>query len=564
MTTTLDAPSETVGRALRRDGRARSDRAVPWVLFALALAAYSATAAGGPTEWDSVSLMFGVDGFDVSQATPHAPGYWLYVFAGRVVRAVTPLSTHDSLVAAAAVAAAGTVALAYVLGRSLSGRWLGLAGAAVLFTSPFVAFYGSSVGSYAFDALASVVLLLLAWRACPGSWHAVAAAGALGLATGARQSSIVLLGPLALVAAVRGVRNLRGAVAVAGAGLVGLAVWVVPMAVEQPGGLGVVTENGARIWRESVTVSSPFYGAPAEGVRYNLGQATGYTVAAVALLVPLAVLAVGFLLRRRAEGRRRDLDSGGPVADRPLTGERFVLTPPVLLAVAAVPPFVFVALFHFGKAGYVLSYLPALVLLLLWPLARLPHRLRLGFTAALAVVCLIQGQRFLQGDPGILPSALTDRGAWFTESRFGAPYRLTTAAMAEVVRDTDRYRSLADLFDPERDVLVYVHLNGGHRFRHAMLTLPQFRVHLLQFEFHEYSGRGRRWVHERDHRVELAPGARAVLVVDEPRDEVLDMVARGTATAVQLPSGPTVYVVPAGVTVYGVPLVTDPSLAGRS
>lgn len=563
MTTTLDAPPATVGLATRTDQATGPDRAVPWVLFAVALAVYTATAATGPTEWDSVSLMFGVDGFDVTQAAPHAPGYWLYVFSGRMIRTLTPLGTHDSLVAAAALAAAATVALVYVLGRSLSGRWLGGAAAGVIFTSPFIAFYGSSVGSYSFDALASVVLLLMAWRAHPGSWHGIAAAGALGLAAGVRQSSIVLLGPLALVAAVRSVRTVRAAAAVAGAGLVGLAVWVVPMSLEQPGGLGVVTTNSSRIWRESVTVSSPLYGAPAEGVRYNLGQAGGYTLAAVALLLPIAAVAVVVLhVRRRVHHGSQDLDR--PRSRRyGLPSGRPRLSAPVLLTLAAVPPSVFLALFHFGKAGYVLSYLPALVLLLLWPVAHLPNRLRITLTAGIVLACLIQGQRFLGGDPGILPARFAEGRPWFTQSRFGAPYRLTTAAMSQVTQDTDRYRALTTVFDPQRYVLVYVHMNGGHRYRHAMLTLPRFRAHLIQGPFHEYSGRNRRWNHERDHELELPPGARAVLVVDEPRAEVLQLVASGVARAVRLPTGPTVYVVPAGVTVYGVPLVTDASLDER-
>ena len=54
---------------------------VPWLLGAVALAARLATAAGQPTEWDSVQLVLGVDGFDVRVETPHAPGYWLYVAA---------------------------------------------------------------------------------------------------------------------------------------------------------------------------------------------------------------------------------------------------------------------------------------------------------------------------------------------------------------------------------------------------------------------------------------------------------------------------------------------------
>ncbi|MDP9387698.1 MAG: hypothetical protein M3Q48_07155, partial [Actinomycetota bacterium] len=205
MATTLDAPRlRPAHRARRR--RPDLERAVPAALFIVALAVYATFAAEWPTEWDSVSLVFSVDRFDVTDASPHAPGYWLYVAAGRLVRAVTPLGPADSLLAASALAAAATVALAYMVGRSLGGRWLGVVAAAGLLTSPFLAFYGSSVASYPFDALASLVLLHLAWRSRPGSWHAPAAAAALALAGGARQTSLVLLAPLALVAVVRGLR----------------------------------------------------------------------------------------------------------------------------------------------------------------------------------------------------------------------------------------------------------------------------------------------------------------------------------------------------------------------
>jgi hypothetical protein len=55
------------------------------------------TAAHRPTESDSVQLTLGVDGFDVRLETPHAPGYWLYVAAGRVLRALGPLDATGSL-----------------------------------------------------------------------------------------------------------------------------------------------------------------------------------------------------------------------------------------------------------------------------------------------------------------------------------------------------------------------------------------------------------------------------------------------------------------------------------
>ena len=555
MTLTLDAPARRPAPPSARGQRV--ERAVPAGLFAAALAMYAAAAAAWPTEWDSVSLVFGVDRFDVTQASPHAPGYWLYVALGRLVHAVTPLGTADSLLAASALAAAGTVALAWTVGRAMGGRWLGAAAAGVLLTSPFVAFYGSSVGTYPFDALASLVLLHLALRARPGSWHAPAAAAALGLSGGVRQSSLLLLAPVALVALARAARRApspgRVLLASAAAGAAGVAVWLVPMALEQPGGLGAVREAGGRIWREAVEVSSPVYGAPAAGVRYNVGQATGYTLAAVAGLVPVTVAAL-VLARRRSHGASLD-----PVPPR--CGPR--ITPPVLLAVAALPPFAFVTVFHFGKAGYVLSYLPALVLLLLWPACGLARRPRLVAGVVVAAACAVQVLRFW-GAPGILPSSLADTGGlWFTESRFGAPYRLTASAIRDTDADVERLLTLGRAFDPASDELVFMYLNGGHRFRHAMLALPEFRMHYLQLGFHEWSASGRRWHHERDHVVELAPGARAVFVVDEPRTEILRLVGVGVALPIRLENGPTVYRVPAGVTVYGVRLVAGPAPAPR-
>ncbi|MGH9281433.1 MAG: hypothetical protein ACRD0S_00695, partial [Acidimicrobiales bacterium] len=282
-----------------------------------------------------------------------------------------------------------------------------------------------------------------------------------------------------------------------------------------------------------------------------------YTLAAVGLLLPLPLLA--FAVARWQARRPATLQLGETTAPPPPARPR--LSPPLLLAIAALPPFLFVTVFHFGKAGYVLSYLPALVLLLLWPASRLAGPQRLVATGVVAVVCAVQLLRFA-GAPGLLPESMVDGGGpWFTRSRFGAPYRLTAASLRSTDDDVERHLALGRTFDPASDELVYAYMNGGHRFRHSMLTLPQFRQHYLQLGFHEWVTSGRRWHHERDHVLELAPGHDAVLVVDDPGPEVLALVDQGVARPIQLDTGPTVYVVPPGVTVYGVHLTTGPAPA---
>jgi hypothetical protein len=257
-----------------------------------------------PTEWDSAQFVMALDRFDVRQHLPHSPGYWLYVALGRLVRALSPLSGHRSLLLVTALGSAATVAVTYVAGRDIGGRWLGLAAAGFLLTSPFAWFYGAVAGTYGFDALADVSLLVLAWRARPGSRHGLYAALVLGLAAGLRQMTPILLAPLALVAAVRSVRSLRAAAAAAVAGLAATLVWIVPLALEQPGGLPVWRAVSSEHWHADVSSTSPLAGAPLRAWGHNLAHASAYGLAATA---PLLVLAAAGRLTRLDPLDRRAL-----------------------------------------------------------------------------------------------------------------------------------------------------------------------------------------------------------------------------------------------------------------
>ena len=67
---------------------------------------------------------------------------------------------------------------------------MGLAAGVVVATCPFAWFNGSIVATYAFDMVTCPLLIILAWRAHPGSWHGVGAAVSLGILAGFRQSLI--------------------------------------------------------------------------------------------------------------------------------------------------------------------------------------------------------------------------------------------------------------------------------------------------------------------------------------------------------------------------------------
>jgi dolichol-phosphate mannosyltransferase len=514
--------------------RDRLVRRAPWLLAAATFLACIGFRPEYPTDWDSVNLMLGVDRFDVTHHSPHPPGYWLYVFLGRVVRFLTPLDAEASLAVLSAAAAGAAVGLTYVVGHRWAGPWLGWAAAGFVMTSPFLLFFGAIPSTYAFDALIAVLLVLLAARAQPGSPHAWIAAGVLGLGGGLRQTSLLVFGPIVLVAVAASVRSLRAAGAVAIAGAAGVAAWLVPMLLEQPGGWTRYRAFSDKFLTDTLLRTSVLRGAARSDVVNNLGQATGYTVGAVLVLLPVATLGAGLYLLARRRGQEPT--------------PRYAL----LLWLCVLASLAFVIVVHFGKAGYVLSYLPASALLLLRPAARVRPRPRLVLTALVALACLVDLQRFVSA-AGILPGGILDQeSAWFTQQRHGAPYRVTRPLMRETDRATRAYLTLAREFDPARDALVYVLGNGGHRFRHAGWTLPQFTLHLVQ--------PGVRWNHQRDRvmwftedRVVPVPvGGRAVFVLDVPVPETLQLEAEGRVTPHRLRTGPIVWVARPGTTMFGV------------
>jgi hypothetical protein len=214
----------------------------------------------------------------------------------------------------------------------------------------------------------------------------------------------------------------------------------------------------------------------------------------------------------------------------------------------------FVVLMHFGKAGYVLSYLPAAALLALWPASRLARRQRLGAGIVVALVCVVDLQRFLLGG-GVLPGFARDHRPWFTQGAYGAPYRVTRATIDQTDQEADAYRAIASRFDPRRDVLVYVWLDGAHRYRHAMYTMPQFTIDMVHDGVVENAGHRLRWSHPYARQLAVPEGGHAVLVLDEPRPDLFALERAGKAQEVQLETGPLVWQVDPGVTVFGVAMV---------
>jgi hypothetical protein len=419
--------------------------------------------------WDAVQFALALREYDVVKHQPHPPGYILYVGLGRAVNAWLgdPTATYVLL---AVVFSGLTTFVVYLMARALYDRATALAAASVLAVSPLFWFYGSVGLTYAGEALFASTVAYFAFRALEGSeTDAWLAAGYLALAAGMRQSLLFLLLPMWLVACAVGVRRARTlAVGAAILGTLTLA-WFVPM-VMLTGGLGRYLAASMQL-ADSVVRPTSIVGGPLETTLRMSRYLLESVLVALGPLA-LAVLLVPWYARRHGWGRRE-----------------------WLLIAWIAPPVAVYTLVHFGQAGYVLTFLPALVVLLARVLvtalaeAAAPagrRGLRPALTAAAVVlVVLVNGAFFVNARP--LPRDFDpSKPAWrlaAEDEAFDWIFSRTAAALREheeVVRTyVDAIRGLY----PAEDTVVITELGNARSYpwlRHAMFYLPEYSIFELR------------------------------------------------------------------------------------
>jgi hypothetical protein len=539
-------PATTMTRAewQRKARRPAGLTAMPWIVTLVTLVLRLLTAATSPTDWDSAQYAAAVGHFDVTHGQPQPPGYWLYVVAGRLIHRVTGLGTIHSLVLVAALASAAAAGLTALAGRDLGGWWVGLAAGTVVATCPFAWFSGSIVATYSFDMLACALLIILAWRARPGSWHGVAAVVALGILCGFRQSILQSFAVLALLAVIGSTRHWArlGLTVAAGAGAIG--VWLIPMSLSQPGGV-TAWLHATRTEATGAARSTSVLDHAAAGAA-NLGTFAAYTVVALGPLIVLALVAGVVLCLRTLTSSPTDPEHRMPdaAATDPRTTEwrrPWYQTRTAVLGAAIVPPMALVALVQFAKGGYLLAYLPAAVIALLLPLAALNRGRWRGWMAitslGVVVIAALGAQRFLDGN-GVVPQrwVMVSGGLWFQQTRYQAPYADTRATIRSADGIDTALRGLDPSVAPDRDVVVFDTLDdGGAIYRNAGWALPDDRVALVSTGAVVYNQLDGALYYASGDTVQVGLSGAAYLVASPTLPGLDSLIARGSARPVSTP-----------------------------
>jgi transmembrane protein TMEM260 (protein O-mannosyltransferase) len=420
--------------------------------------------------WDAVQFALALREFDVTKHQPHPPGYLLYVLLGRLLNAWLgdPTSAYVGL---AMLFSAGTTFVVFWLGKRLYDRVAATAAAALLAVSPLFWFYGSVGLTYAGEAFGASLIAWYAYGALRGSPRALyLGALTLGLMGGMRQSVLVLLFPLWVGCAFLGVRSLPRLIAAALVLITSVLSWFLPM-LWLTGGVAAYARASAQLYDSVVLRTSVFEGS----LDITLAQARYLLESVIVGLGPLALAALALPLYARRRGWRRE--------------EWFLLA-------WIAPPAAFYALIHFGQAGYVLTFLPALVLLLSRALVdtvaagtdrlRRPNWRWALTTAVLVPMLLINTSFFVSARP--TPREFEHRSGeawrWRVRDEFHDwIMSRTVAALREhdaVIRTyVDTIRAV---YEPTDTVLV-TEIGNPRSYpwlRHAMFYLPEYPMYLLQ------------------------------------------------------------------------------------
>jgi hypothetical protein len=446
---------------------ARLDLACAVALALLTVASRLPYRARMAYNWDAVQFAMALREYDVVKHQPHPPGYVLYVALGRLVN--TWLRDETAAYVLLAVLFSGlTTFVVYHLARAIYDRPTALAAATLVAVSPLFWFYGSVGLTYAGEALCASTVAYFSFRALRGSrTDAWLAAGYLGLAGGVRQSILVLLLPLwggAVAAGSRSVRVLAiGLAIVAGTVL----TWFLPM-IWLTGGLDRYLEASRDLAETVVMPTSIVSGALEATLRMSR-----YVLESVLVGLGPLVLAgclLPWFIRRYGWSQR----------------EWFLLG-------WTVPPLLVYTLIHFGQAGYVLTFLPALVILLSRVLlvaitdapAAHPRLRAVLATVVVTAVVFVNGSFFVSARP-LARDFDTPKPRWqqvAEDEAFDWIFSRTAAALAEheaVVRTF--VDSIRGLYQPGETV-VLTELGNTRSYpwlRHAMFYLPEYTVYELR------------------------------------------------------------------------------------
>ncbi|MCE7699160.1 MAG: glycosyltransferase family 39 protein [Methanobacterium paludis] len=307
-------------------------------------------------EWDSVNYAMAFEKYNILQQQPHPPGYILYVALGKAVNYIFN-DPNTSMIVLSITFSIFTVVLVYFMAREIFSKNVAITAAILMIFNPLIWFYGEIASIYIFEAFFGVLIAYSSYKLLKGNEKFIyISAFVLGLAGGFRIDIVEFMFPLWIFC----VWYARPSYAKIIKGLfvfiMSISLWLVPTILLTGG----YKEYFAllKTTSEAATQTSIVFGASISQQILNSGA---FIIWSVLGLTFLGILITALFLVYHRKGLKSKFRV---YLKNPLT---------IFFLLWIGPASLFYLVIYVVKPGYLLNYLPAVIIILSYILNRLSN-----------------------------------------------------------------------------------------------------------------------------------------------------------------------------------------------
>ena len=313
-------------------------------------------------EWDSASYGQAFQNFNIAQGQPQPPGYILFVTLGKGVNYIFN-DPNTSMVFLSVAFSILTAVLIYFFVKQIFSRRIALITSILLIFNPLFWFYGEIASIYIFEAFFAVLIAYLSYNVLKGDGRFLyLSALVLGLAGGFRLDLVEFMFPLwvfSLWFSKTSFFKISKALIVL---IVAVLLWFIPT-ILLTGGLGQYLQLSAAQSTVSINTSI-LLGASFSSQLVNSGLALVWSLWGLTIFGIIMILL--FLLYHHSGWRSKFI----LYLKNPLS---------IFFILWIAPAFLFYLIIYVIKPGYILVYLPALMIILGYIVNHLSHDLHITF-----------------------------------------------------------------------------------------------------------------------------------------------------------------------------------------
>ena len=299
-------------------------------------------------EWDSVNYALGFEKYDVLHHQPHPPGYIFFVWLGRLLNTLFN-DTNTTIIFITILFSILTVVLIYFLVKQMFSREISLIVSIIIIFNPLFWFYSEIATIYISEAFFATLIAYLLYQVLRGNEkYFYLSTLTLGLAGGFRQDLVILMFPLWLFCLFYSKRDLNRILKAFGVLIPSVLIWFIPSII-LAGGYEQYSQASNFLFQMCIPRSSIIYGSGIFNRLSNIGAFFSWIILVLSFSGFFILL---WFIKINHPQNINQLKK----AVKTRNG--------AFLSLWIIPASLFYLFVHLPKPGYMLSYLPAVLIIL--------------------------------------------------------------------------------------------------------------------------------------------------------------------------------------------------------